>query len=78
MPCCTNEIKKSFAGATVVVVPIPAEYLKPFVDVIYYDEALDKWFPAGWSTQVTISPGVSVTVDNGGPATGVVKIRGDE
>lgn len=78
MACC-DTIEQSFAGVATTTVPIPAHWLKPVVDVHYYVESEDKWYPGTtFTTIIQVSPGVSVYVDHGGTATGIVKIIGEQ
>lgn len=73
MPCC-DTIQKSFVNVSTTVVPMT--YNNPAVTVMYYDELTEKWYVAGIATQIKILPGVNVTIEHGGPQTGVVKIQG--
>lgn len=71
MPCCVP-IVKAFINQTATVVPITSG--APVVRV-YYKNTDNTWTAGGVFTQISIIPGVSVTVDHGGPATGVVKVH---
>lgn len=67
MPCCP-QYNYTFANESVTIIPFVGAVM---VNVLYLIDGV--WTAAGMFTQIQ-KTATQVTVDHGGPATGVIKI----